>query len=50
MIPILKTPVCKALGIRHPIMQAGMACAANGRLAAAVAAAGGLGTIGSNPG
>jgi enoyl-[acyl-carrier protein] reductase II len=47
---LLHTPVCEVLGIRHPVMQAGMACAANGRLAAAVAEAGGLGTIGSNPG
>jgi enoyl-[acyl-carrier protein] reductase II len=50
MCSLLKTPVCDALGIRHPVLQAGMACAANGRLAAAVAEAGGLGTIGSNPG
>jgi len=46
----LTTPVCSALGVQHPVLQAGMACAANGRLAAAVSQAGGLGTIGSNPG
>lgn len=46
----LRTPVCDVLGIRYPVLQAGMAVAGNGRLAAAVAAAGGLGTIGSMPG
>lgn len=46
----LRTPVCDVLGIRYPVLQAGMAVAGNGRLAAAVAEAGGLGTIGSMPG
>jgi len=46
----LRTPVCDVLGIRYPVLQAGMAVAGNGRLAAAVADAGGLGTIGSMPG
>src|SRR3954452_1448025 len=47
---VLRTPVCDVLGIQYPVLQAGMAVAGNGRLAAAVAEAGGLGTIGSNPG
>ena len=47
---VLRTPVCDVLGIRYPVLQAGMAVAGNGRLAAAVADAGGLGTIGSIPG
>ncbi|MEZ5232889.1 MAG: nitronate monooxygenase [Acidimicrobiales bacterium] len=46
---VLRTPVCDVLGIRYPVLQAGMAVAGNGRLAAAVAEAGGLGTIGSIP-
>jgi enoyl-[acyl-carrier protein] reductase II len=40
-------PLCKLLGIRHPICQAGMYSVAHGRLAAAVSKAGGLGVIGS---
>ena len=47
---VLSTPVCDVLGIHYPVLQAGMSVAGNGRLAAAVADAGGLGTIGSNPG
>lgn len=46
----LTTPLCRILGIRYPVLQAGMMIAANGRLAAAVSNAGGLGTIGSYPG
>jgi enoyl-[acyl-carrier protein] reductase II len=47
---VLSTPVCEVLGIHYPVLQAGMSVAGNGRLAAAVADAGGLGTIGSNQG
>ncbi|ALJ19296.1 NAD(P)H-dependent flavin oxidoreductase [Microbacterium sp. No. 7] len=41
----LKTPLCDLLGIEYPILQAGMGGVAFGPLAAAVSAAGGLGTI-----
>jgi NAD(P)H-dependent flavin oxidoreductase YrpB (nitropropane dioxygenase family) len=41
----LKTPLCELLGIEYPILQAGMGGVAFGPLAAAVSAAGGLGTI-----
>jgi enoyl-[acyl-carrier protein] reductase II len=44
---ILHTTICDLLGIQYPICQAGMAFVANGRLAAAVSAAGGLGVIGA---
>ena len=40
-------PLCQRLGIRYPILQAGMFQVALGRLAAAVSEAGGLGMIGS---
>jgi enoyl-[acyl-carrier protein] reductase II len=40
-------PLCRLLGIRYPICQAGMYQVAYGRLAAAVSNAGGLGCIGS---
>ena len=40
-------PVCRILGIRFPICQAGMYSVAYGKLAAAVSNAGGLGVIGS---
>jgi nitronate monooxygenase len=40
------TPLCDRLGVRHPILQAPMAGAAHGALAAAVTRAGGLGMIG----
>jgi enoyl-[acyl-carrier protein] reductase II len=43
----LHTPLCDLLGIRYPVMQAGMGLIARGRLAAAVSQAGGLGVIGS---
>jgi enoyl-[acyl-carrier protein] reductase II len=39
--------LCRLLGIRYPICQAGMYQVAYGRLAAAVSNAGGLGMIGS---
>ncbi|MDR5655349.1 nitronate monooxygenase, partial [Ruixingdingia sedimenti] len=41
----LRTPLCDLLGIEVPILQAGMGGVAFGPLAAAVSAAGGLGTI-----
>jgi len=40
-------PLCRLLGIRYPICQAGMYQVAYGRLVAAVSNAGGLGMIGS---
>jgi len=40
-------PLCRLLGIRYPICQAGMYQVAYGKLAAAVSNAGGLGVIGS---
>ncbi len=40
-------PLCRKLGIRYPVVQAGMFHVAYGRLAAAVTEAGGLGVIGS---
>ncbi|MFG6595159.1 NAD(P)H-dependent flavin oxidoreductase [Sulfitobacter sp. 1A13368] len=43
---MLTTRLTKRLGIDHPIIQAPMAFAAGGRLAAAVSGAGGLGMIG----
>ena len=44
---IAANPICRLLGIRYPVLQAGMFQVAHGRLAAAVSAAGGLGVIGS---
>ena len=44
--PPLNTPLCKLLGIKYPIMLAGMARTSGGPLAAAVSNAGGIGTIG----
>lgn len=44
--PTLRTPLTKLLGIRHPIILAGMARTSGGPLAAAVSNAGGLGVIG----
>jgi len=44
--PTLQTPLCKLLGIRYPIILAGMARTSGGPLAAAVSNAGGLGVIG----
>ena len=43
----LTTPFCTAMGIAYPVLQAGMGFVARGELAAAVSAAGGLGTIGA---
>jgi NAD(P)H-dependent flavin oxidoreductase YrpB (nitropropane dioxygenase family) len=45
-LPQLQTPLCKLLGIKYPIILAGMARTSGGPLAAAVSSAGGLGTIG----
>eukprot|EP00747_Dinoflagellata_sp_TGD_P165825 gnl/TRDRNA2_/TRDRNA2_187718_c0_seq1.p1 gnl/TRDRNA2_/TRDRNA2_187718_c0~~gnl/TRDRNA2_/TRDRNA2_187718_c0_seq1.p1 ORF type:complete len:366 (+),score=80.10 gnl/TRDRNA2_/TRDRNA2_187718_c0_seq1:58-1155(+) len=42
----LNTPICKLLGIKHPIILAGMNVAAGSELAAAVTNAGGLGVFG----
>ncbi len=42
---MIKTPICDMLGIEFPIFQGGMAWIADGRLAAAVSEAGGLGII-----
>ncbi|KAF1815852.1 2-nitropropane dioxygenase [Eremomyces bilateralis CBS 781.70] len=46
MAPTLQTPLCKLLGIKYPIILAGMARTSGGPLAAAVSNAGGLGVIG----
>jgi len=43
----MRTPVCKAIGIDYPILQAGMGMIARAQLAAAVSEAGGLGVIGT---
>src|SRR5438477_13097185 len=43
----LHTPICELLGIRYPVLQAGMGMIARGPLAAAVSEAGGLGVIGA---
>lgn len=42
---MLNTPICEMLGIKHPILQGGMAHISDARLAAAVSEAGGLGII-----
>ena len=42
----ISTPLTKLLGIKHPIILAGMAHTSGGRLAAAVSNAGGLGVVG----
>ena len=42
---MLKSRVCEAIGIRFPIFQGGMAWVSDGKLAAAVSNAGGLGII-----
>lgn len=44
--PTLHTPLCKLLGIKYPIMLAGMARTSGAELAAAVSNAGGIGCIG----
>ncbi len=42
---MIKTPICELLHIPYPILQGGMAHIADGKLAAAVSEAGGLGII-----
>jgi len=44
---MIKTPVCNLLNIEYPIIQGGMAWVSDGKLAAAVSNAGGLGVIAS---
>ena len=46
----MKTRITELLGIQYPIIEAPMAWITDARLAAAVSAAGGLGTIGPNAG
>ena len=43
---MIKTRLTEKLGLRHPVIQAPMAFAAGGKLAAAISQAGGLGLIG----
>ncbi len=47
---MIKTQLCRLLGIDYPIVQAGMAWLANAELAAAVSGAGGLGVVSPNAG
>jgi len=47
---MINTRLTRRLGIRHPVIQAPMALAAGGKLAAAVTSAGGLGLIGGGYG
>lgn len=42
---MINSPICEAVGIKYPIFQGGMAWIADGKLAAAVSEAGGLGII-----
>ncbi|MDP4132651.1 MAG: nitronate monooxygenase [Bacillota bacterium] len=42
---MISTPICDMLGIKYPIFQGGMAHIADGKLAAAVSNAGGIGII-----
>lgn len=42
---MIRTPICDLLGIEYPILQGGMAWIADGKLAASVSEAGGLGII-----
>jgi NAD(P)H-dependent flavin oxidoreductase YrpB (nitropropane dioxygenase family) len=44
--PSLQTSLCELLGIKYPILLAGMARTSGGPLAAAVSNAGGMGCIG----
>lgn len=44
---MIKTPLCDLLGIEYPLFQGGMAHISDGKLAAAVSEAGGLGIIAS---
>jgi nitronate monooxygenase len=47
---MIKTRLTEGLGIEHPVIQAPMAIAAGGKLAAAVSSSGGLGLIGGGYG
>lgn len=49
---MIRSEICRLLGIRYPVFQGGMAWVADGRLAAAVSEGGGLGIIaaGNAPG
>jgi nitronate monooxygenase len=47
---MITTRLTERLGIEHPVIQAPMAGAAGGQLAAAVSSAGGLGMIGGGYG
>ena len=47
---MIKTKLTERLGLQHPVIQAPMALAAGGKLAAAVSEAGGLGLIGGGYG
>ena len=49
---MVKSVICEMLGIKYPIFQGGMAWIADGKLAAAVSEAGGLGIVaaGNAPG
>jgi nitronate monooxygenase len=42
---VLRTAICELLGVEHPVGNAGMAGVARARLCAAVAEAGGIGTV-----
>ena len=42
---MMQSPICNILGIQYPVFQGGMAWIADGKLAAAVSNAGGLGII-----
>ena len=44
---MLRTPLCRTLGVEHPIFSAGIGAAAGAELAAAVSNAGGLGVLGT---
>ncbi len=44
---LFDTPICRRLGIKYPVFQAGMGFVAHAELGAAVSNAGGLGCIGS---
>jgi NAD(P)H-dependent flavin oxidoreductase YrpB (nitropropane dioxygenase family) len=44
--PAIQTPLCTLLGIKYPILLAGMARTSGAPLAAAVSNAGGMGCIG----
>jgi enoyl-[acyl-carrier protein] reductase II len=46
-MPTMDTPLTRLLGIRYPVIQAGMIWVSGARLAAAVSEAGGLGTLGA---